>query len=143
MCSESVRASPADSASTTTAITLPRSPADRFSPTAWLSVRVRAARSVRSSHGNSANLIHRAAEVHLKEHRRLILVPRETPLSLTQIQNMKLAPEAGAIILPATPGFYHGVKLISDLVDFVVSRICDQLGIPNSLIQRWGTESSE
>jgi 4-hydroxy-3-polyprenylbenzoate decarboxylase len=90
-------------------------------------------------HGTSANLIHRAADVHLKERRRLILVPRETPLSLTQIQNMKHAAETGAIILPATPGFYHGVKLIGDLVDFVVSRICDQLGIANTLIQRWGS----
>jgi 4-hydroxy-3-polyprenylbenzoate decarboxylase len=94
-------------------------------------------------HGTSINIIHRAAEVHLKERRRLILVPRETPLALTQIQNMKLAVEAGAILLPASPGFYHGVKLISDLVDFVVSRICDQLGVPNSLIQRWGSEASE
>lgn len=92
-------------------------------------------------HGTSTNLIHRAAEVHLKERRRLILVPRETPLSLTQIQNMKLAAEAGAVILPAAPGFYHGVKLIGDLVDFVVSRICDQLAIPNTLIQRWGSET--
>ena len=90
-------------------------------------------------HGTSANLIHRAADVHLKERRRLILVPRETPLSLTQIQNMKRAAEMGAIILPAMPGFYHGVKLIGDLVDFVVSRICDQLGIANTLIQRWGS----
>ncbi len=94
-------------------------------------------------HGTSTNLIHRAAEVHLKERRRLILVPRETPLSLTQIQNMRLAAEAGAIILPAAPGFYHGVKLIGDLVDFVVSRICDQLGIPNGLIRRWGSPESE
>jgi flavin prenyltransferase len=89
-------------------------------------------------HGTSANLIHRAAEVHLKERRKLVLVPRETPVSLTQIQNMKRAAESGAVILPATPGFYHGVKLIGDLVDFVVSRICDQLGIANNLIQRWG-----
>jgi flavin prenyltransferase len=89
-------------------------------------------------HGTSDNLIHRAAEVHLKEGRKLILVPRETPLSLTQLQNMKLGVEAGAVILPAMPGFYHGVKLIGDLVDFVVARICDQLGVANSLIQRWG-----
>jgi flavin prenyltransferase len=89
-------------------------------------------------HGTSANLIHRAADVHLKERRKLVLVPRETPLSLTMLQNMKLAAEAGAIMLPAMPGFYHGVKLISDLVDFVVSRICDQLGVANSLIHRWG-----
>jgi flavin prenyltransferase len=94
-------------------------------------------------HGTSTNLIHRAAEVHLKESRKLILVPRETPLSLMQIQNMKLAAEAGAVILPATPGFYHGVKLIGDLVDFVVSRICDQLDIANSLIRRWGSDENE
>jgi flavin prenyltransferase len=89
-------------------------------------------------HGTSANLIHRAAEVHLKERRKLILVPRETPLSLTLLDNMKRAVEAGAIMLPAMPGFYHGVKSIRDLVDFVVSRICDQLGVENALIQRWG-----
>ena len=91
-------------------------------------------------HGTSANLIHRAAEVHLKERRKLILVPRETPLSLMQLDNMKRAAEAGAVILPAMPGFYHGVKSIRDLVDFVVARICDQLGIQNSLIKRWGRE---
>ncbi len=89
-------------------------------------------------HGTSANLIHRTAEVHFKERRKLILVPRETPLSLTLLDNMKRAAEIGAILLPAMPGFYHGVKSIRDLVDFVVARICDQLGIQNSLIQRWG-----
>jgi 4-hydroxy-3-polyprenylbenzoate decarboxylase len=68
----------------------------------------------------------------------LILVPRETPLSLAELRNMTAAAEAGAVILPATPGFYHGVKLLGDLVDFVVSRICDQLGIANSLVERWG-----
>jgi flavin prenyltransferase len=62
---------------------------------------------------------------------------------LVHIQNMKLATEAGAVILPAMPGFYHGVKLIGDLVDFVVSRICDQLGIANVLIQRWGTGATD
>jgi flavin prenyltransferase len=92
------------------------------------------------AHGATANLIHRAADVHLKERRKLILVPRETPLSLVQIDNMKRATEAGAVILPAMPAFYHGVKRIGDLVDFVVSRICDQLGIANSLIERWGSE---
>jgi 4-hydroxy-3-polyprenylbenzoate decarboxylase len=90
-------------------------------------------------HGTSANLIHRAAEVHLKERRRLVLVPRETPLSIVQLDNMKRAAEAGAVILPAMPGFYHGATAIGDLVDFVVSRICDQLGVANALIQRWGT----
>jgi flavin prenyltransferase len=92
------------------------------------------------AHGTAANLIHRAADVHLKERRKLILVPRETPLGLTHIENMKRATEAGAVILPAMPAFYHKVKLIGDLVDFVVARICDQLGIANSLIERWGAE---
>ena len=90
------------------------------------------------AHGATVNLIHRAAEVHLKERRKLILVPRETPLSLVQIDNMKRATLSGAVILPASPGFYHGVKQIGDLVDFVVARVCDQLGITNALIERWG-----
>ncbi len=90
------------------------------------------------SHSMGSNLIHRAAEVHLKERRKLILVPRETPLSLPQLDNMKRAAEAGAIILPASPGFYHGAKTLSDLVDFVVARICDQLGVEHNLIRRWG-----
>ena len=89
-------------------------------------------------HGTTTNLIHRAAEVQLKERRKLILVPRETPLSLVHIKNMKLAVEAGAIVLPAMPGFYHGVTSIQDLIDFVVARICDQLGVANSLVRRWG-----
>jgi 4-hydroxy-3-polyprenylbenzoate decarboxylase len=91
-------------------------------------------------HATIANLIHRAAEVHLKERRKLILVPRETPLSLMQLDNMRRAAEAGAVLLPAMPGFYHGVTSIQDLVDFIVARICDQLGVPNTLIQRWGTQ---
>jgi 4-hydroxy-3-polyprenylbenzoate decarboxylase len=90
-------------------------------------------------HGTSANLIHRAAEVHLKERRKLVLVPRETPLSLVVLDNMKRAAEVGAILLPAMPAFYHGVKSVGDVVDFIVSRICDQLGIANALIQRWGS----
>lgn len=90
------------------------------------------------AHGASINLIHRAADVHLKERRKLILVPREAPLSLVHLRNMTAVAEAGAVILPASPAFYHGVKLIGDLVDFVVSRICDQLGIANALIARWG-----
>ncbi len=90
-------------------------------------------------HGSGNNLIHRAAGVHLKERRKLILVPRETPLSTIQLDNMKRASEVGAVVLPAMPGFYHGVKSIRDLVDFIVARICDQLGVANSLIHRWGT----
>ena len=87
----------------------------------------------------SGNLIQRAAQVHLKEGRNLIVVPRETPLSTLQLDCMKRASEAGAVVLPAAPGFYHGVKTIQDLVDFVVGRICDQLGIDHNLIRRWGT----
>ena len=90
------------------------------------------------AHGACDNLIHRAAEVHLKERRKLILVPRETPLSLVHLRNMQQAAESGAVVLPASPGFYHGVNLVADLVDFIVSRICDQLGIANALVQRWG-----
>ena len=90
-------------------------------------------------HGTSRNLIHRAADVHLKERRPLILVPRETPLSLVQLDNMRSAAAAGAVLLPAMPGFYHGVTGVGDLVDFVVGRICDQLGIENGLIRRWGS----
>jgi len=89
-------------------------------------------------YATTANLIHRAAEVHLKEHRKLILVPRETPGSLVQLENMTRAAKAGAVILPAMPGFYHGVTTIQDLVDFIVGRICDQLHVQNTLIRRWG-----
>ncbi|MGO8751744.1 MAG: UbiX family flavin prenyltransferase [Thermoguttaceae bacterium] len=94
-------------------------------------------------YATSFNLIHRAAEVHLKERRKLILVPRETPLSLFQLDNMRRAVEAGAILLPAMPGFYHGVTTIQDLVDFIVSRICDQLGVENGLINRWGSVAAD
>ncbi len=90
------------------------------------------------AHGASMNLIHRAADVHLKERRKLILVPRETPLSIVQLNNYKLCAEAGAVVLPAMPGYYHGAKRIEDLVDFVVARICDQLEVPHQLLKRWG-----
>jgi 4-hydroxy-3-polyprenylbenzoate decarboxylase len=88
--------------------------------------------------GAANNLIHRAAEVHLKERRKLVLVPRETPLSLTHIDNMRRAAEAGAVILPASPGWYHEVRSIRELVDFVVARICDQLAVEQALTKRWG-----
>jgi 4-hydroxy-3-polyprenylbenzoate decarboxylase len=90
------------------------------------------------AHASSNNLIQRAAEVHLKERRKLILVPRETPLSLPQINNMKQACQAGAVILPAMPGWYHGVESLADLVDFVVARILDQLEVEHMLLPRWG-----
>ena len=86
----------------------------------------------------SRNLIQRAADVHLKERRPLILVPREAPLSLIQIDNMRTTCHAGATILPASPGFYHGCESIQDLVDFIVARILDQLGVDKELIRRWG-----
>jgi len=92
------------------------------------------------ANGLSTNLIHRAADVHLKERRTLIVVPRETPLGLIQLDNMRKLTEAGGIVLPASPGFYHHPGSISDLVDFVVARICDQLGVTADLIRRWGEE---
>ena len=88
--------------------------------------------------GASSNLIHRAADVHLKERRPLILIPRETPLSLVQIENMQKACEQGATVLPAMPGWYHGVESLQDLVDFVVARTLDHLGVPHHLMKRWG-----
>lgn len=90
------------------------------------------------THAMGDNLIHRAAEVHLKERRKLVVVPRESPLSLPQLKNMQAIHEAGAVVLPASPGFYHNPESIDDLVDFVVSRICDQLNITNELVGRWG-----
>jgi 4-hydroxy-3-polyprenylbenzoate decarboxylase len=88
--------------------------------------------------GVSENLIHRAADVQLKERRKLVLVPRETPLSLVHLDNMHRATEAGAVVLPAMPGFYHGARSLGDLVDFVVARICDQLGVEHHLVKPWG-----
>ncbi|MEO1497951.1 MAG: flavin prenyltransferase UbiX [Planctomycetota bacterium] len=88
--------------------------------------------------GMASNLVQRAAEVQLKERRPLVLVPRETPVSLAHIDNLRKATEAGAVCLPASPGWYHGVETLADLVDFVVARICDQLGVRNALIKRWG-----
>lgn len=90
----------------------------------------------------SRNLIQRAADVHLKERRPLILVPREAPLSLIQIDNMRTACAAGATILPASPGFYHSVETIADLVDFVVARIVDHLDVDCDLVERWGDGQS-
>jgi flavin prenyltransferase len=88
--------------------------------------------------GNTENLITRAADVHLKERRKLILVPRETPLSLIHLENMVKVTQAGAVVLPAMPGWYHRPRRLGDLIDFVVARICDQIGISASLIPRWG-----
>jgi flavin prenyltransferase len=93
------------------------------------------------AYGHSENLIHRAAEVHLKERRKLIVVPRETPLSLIQLESMKRITEAGGIVLPASPGWYHGVSNVLDLVDFVVARILDQLSVESTLMKRWAVGS--
>jgi 4-hydroxy-3-polyprenylbenzoate decarboxylase len=90
--------------------------------------------------GASNNLIQRAADVHLKERRKLILVPRETPLSIIQLDNMRRAVEAGTIVLPAMPGWYHGVTCLMDQIDFVVARVLDQLGVEHQLMKRWGQE---
>lgn len=92
------------------------------------------------ANGLSANLIHRAADVHLKERRKLVLVPRETPLSSIQLENMKRLVDAGAVVLPAMPGFYHDPTSIDDLINFVVVRICDHLGVETDLMKRWGSD---
>ena len=89
------------------------------------------------AHGTSRSLIERAADVALKERRTLILVPRETPLSLVHLRNLTLATEAGAVVLPAAPGFYHKPQQVRDLVDFVVQRIVDHLGLDIALVKRW------
>ena len=88
--------------------------------------------------GTSENLIHRAADVIIKEHKKLILVPRETPFSSIHLENMLKLSNLGVIILPPNPGFYQGVNQVGDLVDFVVSRILDQLDIKNQISPRWG-----
>jgi 4-hydroxy-3-polyprenylbenzoate decarboxylase len=88
--------------------------------------------------GAMANLVHRAASVALKEGRKLVLVPRETPLSTIHLENLLRLRQAGAVILFAAPGFYHSPKTVDDLVNFVVGRCLDQLGIENSLAIRWG-----
>jgi len=88
--------------------------------------------------GSSDNLIHRAADVAIKERKTLILVPRETPFSAIHLENMLKLARLGVVILPPNPGFYHGVNGVSDLIDFVVARILDQLGIDNDLSPRWG-----
>jgi 4-hydroxy-3-polyprenylbenzoate decarboxylase len=90
------------------------------------------------AHGLSQNLIHRAADVHLKERRKLILVPRETPLSVIQLRNLTICAEAGAVVLPAMPAFYTRPRTLQDQVDFVVGRVCDQLGVEHQLLRRWG-----
>ncbi len=89
------------------------------------------------AHGTSRSLIERAADVTLKERRPLVLVPRETPLSLVHLRNLVLVAEAGATVVPAAPGFYHRPAKVEDLVDFVVQRVLDHLGIEADLAPRW------
>src|SRR3954452_3847539 len=95
------------------------------------------------AHGTSQNLIHRAADVMLKERRKLILVPRETPLGLVQLRNLVACAEAGAVVLPAMPAFYTRPRTLEDAIDFIVGRVCDQLGVDHRLLPRWGAEDSE
>jgi 4-hydroxy-3-polyprenylbenzoate decarboxylase len=90
--------------------------------------------------GSMSNLIHRAASVALKEDRRLVLMPRETPLSTIHLENMLTVRRAGATVLFLAPGFYHRAQSLDDLVDFMVARALDQLGLENALIRRWGTD---
>ena len=87
--------------------------------------------------GSSRSLVERAADVTLKERRKLVLVPRETPLSLIHLRNLTQVTEAGAIVVPAAPGFYHRPKRIAELVDFVVQRVLDQLGLGITIAKRW------
>ena len=93
--------------------------------------------------GAMQNLVHRAASVALKEERKLVLMPRETPLSTIHLETMLTAKSAGATLLFLAPGFYHGAESVQDLVDFVVARALDQLGLDNALIRRWGAGKGE
>lgn len=92
------------------------------------------------AHGLSDNLIERAADVMLKEQRKLILVPREAPFSALHLENMLMLSRMNVVILPANPGFYHRPTHVEDLIDFVVARILDQLGIQHTLMSRWGDD---
>jgi 4-hydroxy-3-polyprenylbenzoate decarboxylase len=92
------------------------------------------------AYGISTNLLLRAADVVLKENRKLILVPRETPLSYTHVKAMERTLKAGAIILPAMPPFYHRPKSIDDLINYMVGKVLDLMGIENSIYERWGSK---
>ena len=95
------------------------------------------------SQGTSRSLVERAADVALKERRRLVLVPRETPYSAIHLENMLRLTRAGAVVLPASPGFYHRPTSLAELVDFVVARVLDQLGVEHALGTRWGENSED
>jgi len=92
--------------------------------------------------GTTRSLIERAADVVLKERRTLVVVPRETPYSTIHLENMLRLSRAGVVVLPASPGFYHRPAEVSDLVDFVVARVLDHLGVPNTVAPRWGGGAS-
>jgi 4-hydroxy-3-polyprenylbenzoate decarboxylase len=96
----------------------------------------------RVAHGFSSNLIERMADVALKEGRTLVVVPRETPLSALHLRNMLELAQAGAVVLPAMPGFYHRPRTVEDLVDFVVGKVLDRLGVESTRIRRWRTPES-
>jgi 4-hydroxy-3-polyprenylbenzoate decarboxylase len=93
--------------------------------------------------GASRSLVERAADVALKERRRLLLVTRETPLSEIHLENMLRVTRAGAVVMPAAPGFYHRARSIDDLVNFMVARVLDHLDVSHELVARWGGESAE
>ena len=93
------------------------------------------------AHGASNNLIERAADVALKEKRQLIIVPRESPYSAVHLENMLTLARMGVTVLPASPGFYHNPASVNDLIDFVVARLLDHLGIEQTLVERWGENS--
>jgi flavin prenyltransferase len=93
--------------------------------------------------GASRSLVERAADVTLKERRALVLVPRETPYSAIHLENMLTLTRAGAVVLPASPGFYHRPRTVDDLVNFVVARILDHLGVEHAVAPRWGADTSE
>lgn len=90
--------------------------------------------------GSSRSLVERAADVALKERRPLVLVPRETPLSAVHLENMLRVTRAGALVMPAAPGFYNRPQRIEDLVDFIVARVLDHLGVAHALVRRWGSK---
>ena len=92
--------------------------------------------------GTSRSLVERAADVTLKERRKLILVPRETPLSLVHLRNLVTVTEAGAVVVPAAPGFYHRPTTVAELVDFIVQRVLDQLGLDIEIARRWSGDDS-
>ncbi|MBY0490832.1 MAG: UbiX family flavin prenyltransferase [Gemmatimonadaceae bacterium] len=93
------------------------------------------------AHGTSRSLVERAADVALKERRPLIVVPRETPLSLIHLENLTQITRAGATVIPAAPGFYHQPTRIEDLVDFIVARVLDHLGLDHTVGHRWGEDT--